>query len=150
MVAILVEAPLRLKRMAQRATAADLAELRQGLSAQAQSMAVRDFQAFFVHDEAMHRKLMDMAGRPFVWTAIAGAKAQLDRVRFLSLEDEAWPEMIMTQHRAFVACVAARDPKGAVQVMTAHLRTAFAAVDRIAASHAEFFEGIAIHLAEPE
>lgn len=135
---------------AQRASAEDLAELRQGISAQAQAMKVRDFQAFFVQDEAMHRKLMDMAGRPFVWTVIAGAKAQLDRVRFLSLEDEVWPEMIMTQHRAIVACVASRDSKGAVQVMTAHLRTAFAAIDRIAASHADFFEGTATPSDKPE
>lgn len=133
-----------------KARAEDLVELRQGIDAQAKAMDARDFQAFFVQDEAMHRKLMDMAGRPFVWAVIAGAKAQLDRVRFLSLEDEAWPEMIMTQHRAIVACVAAQDAKGAVRVMTAHLRTAFAAIDRIAGSHADFFEGTGAHPHEPE
>ncbi len=132
------------------AGAEDLAELQHGIVVQAEAMASRNFQAFFVEDEAMHRKLMDMAGRPFVWTVIAGAKAQLDRVRFLSLEDEAWPAMIMAQHRAIVACVAEGDPAGAVQVMTAHLRTAFAAINRIAASHPDFFEGAATLSDQPE
>ncbi len=89
----------------------------------------------------MHRTLMMIAGRPFVWQVIAGAKAQLDRVRFLSLEDAQWPGMIMQQHRDIVDRVAAHDAAAAVGVMTAHLRTAFAAIGRIAAAHPDFFEG---------
>jgi DNA-binding GntR family transcriptional regulator len=76
---------------------------------------------------------------------ITGAKAQLDRVRFLSLEEGEWPSMIMEQHRGIVDCVAAQDPAGAVRIMTAHLRTAFAAIGRIAAAHGEFFEGSGTH-----
>lgn len=123
------------------ATAADAADLRFGLLAQRDAMAQRDFPAFFALDEAMHRRLMEMAGRPFVWQVITGAKAQLDRVRFLSLEDEAWPGMILDQHAAIVDRVAAGDAEGAAAVMSAHLRTAFAAIGRIAAAHAGFFEG---------
>ena len=103
----------------------------------------RDFPGFFTLDDAMHHTLMDLAGRPFVWQVIAGAKAQLDRVRFLSLEEGEWPGMIMAQHRELVAAVAERDGKRAVRVMTAHLRTAFAAIGRIAATHPDFFEGAA-------
>ncbi|MGI4952437.1 MAG: GntR family transcriptional regulator [Janthinobacterium lividum] len=112
-----------------------------GLAAQRDAMARRDFPAFFALDEAMHRALMGMAGRPFVWSVITGAKAQLDRVRFLSLEDEAWPDMILQQHAAIVDRVGAGDAEGAVRVMTAHLRTAFAAIGRITEAHADFFEG---------
>ena len=53
--------------------------------------------------------------------------------------------MIMEQHRGIVARVAARDPAGAVGIMTAHLRTAFSAIGRIAATHADFFEGSPTH-----
>ena len=102
-------------------------------------MARRDFAAFFALDEAMHRALVEPAGRPFMWQVITDAKAQLDRVRFLSLEDADWPGMIMDQHRALVDCVEAGD--GDVRIMTAHLRTAFAAIGPIAAAHPEFFEG---------
>ncbi len=122
-------------------TPAAVAGLREALVGQEAAMARRDFAAFFALDEAMHRALVELAGRPFVWQVITGAKAQLDRVRFLSLEDADWPGMIMDQHRALVERVAAGDAEGATRVMREHLRTAFAAIDRLAAAHPEFFEG---------
>ncbi|HWK46329.1 MAG TPA: GntR family transcriptional regulator [Stellaceae bacterium] len=125
--------------------ARDLAELRHILAGQHDAIAAGDFAAFFALDEAMHRTLMHMAGRPFVWQVITGAKAQLDRVRFLSLEDHDWSGMILNQHAAIVDRVAAQDPVGAVAIMTAHLRTAFAAIGRIAVEHADFFEGTGTH-----
>lgn len=119
----------------------DLAELRDGLAQQDRAMADGDFAAFFALDEAMHRSLMLIAGHPFIWPVIMGAKAQLDRVRFLSLGEPGWPGMIMAQHHDLVACLAAHDAAAATRVMTAHLRTAFAAIDRIAATHPDFFDG---------
>jgi GntR family transcriptional regulator, rspAB operon transcriptional repressor len=127
-----------------------VAALRGLLDEQDRAMARRDFPAFFALDEAMHRTLMEMAGRPHVWTVIAGAKAQLDRVRFLSLEDAEWPAMIMRQHREIVDRVARGDGAGAARVMTAHLRTAFAAIGRIAAAHPDFFAGDAPPATQPE
>lgn len=126
---------------AERARPADVAALRDGLVQQDRAMAARDFAAFFALDEAMHRSLIEIAGHPFAWQVIAGAKAQLDRVRFLSLDEREWPGMIMAQHHELVAALAAHDAVAARQVMTAHLRTAFAAIDRIAATHPDFFEG---------
>ena len=118
---------------ARRAAAADLTTLHTIWRGAGRRDAPSDFPGFFTLDDAMHRMLMELAGRPFVWQVIAGAKLQLDRVRFLSLEESEWPGMIMAQHRELVAAVAERDGKRAVRVMTAHLRTAFAAIGRIAA-----------------
>ena len=126
---------------ARRRTPAAVAGLGELLDRQDGAMARRDFASFFALDEAMHRTMVEMAGRPFVWHVITTAKAQLDRVRFLSLEDADWPGMIMGQHRSLVECVAAGDSAGSVRIMTAHLRTAFAAIGRIAAVHPGFFEG---------
>lgn len=126
---------------ARRATAADGDHLHSLIAQQEAALARPDFAAFFALDEEMHRHLIGMAGRPFVWQVIAGAKAQLDRVRFLSLADPDWPGMILGQHRDIVACVLAGDGAGAAQVMQAHLHTAFAAIHRIAAQHPAFFEG---------
>lgn len=122
------------------AAPANVVELRRALSDQGKAVRAGDYGAFFALDEVMHRRLMEMAGHPFVWHVIAGAKAQLDRVRFLSLEDPSWLAMILDQHGAIVDRVAARDPDGAGAIMQQHLRTAFAAIDRIAAEHADFFE----------
>lgn len=126
---------------ARRTDAAGLEKFQHMLERQQAAMAAQDFAAFFVLDEAMHRTIMETAGHPFAWQVIAGAKAQLDRVRFLSLEENEWPDMIMAQHRALVAALIARDADAAVRIMTAHLRTAFAAIDRIAAKHPDFFVG---------
>lgn len=122
------------------AAPAEVARLRRSLSEQAKVVQAGDITAFFALDEAMHRQLMDMAGHPFVWQVIAGAKAQLDRVRFLSLEDPDWLGMILDQHGAIIDRVAARDADGAAAIMQQHLRTAFAAIDRIASERPGFFE----------
>ena len=52
------------------------------------------------------------------------------------------------QHREIVAAIAAHDPTQAESAMQRHLRTAFAAIERIASAHAEFFEEEAPELDE--
>ena len=50
-----------------------------------QRKAARDPEAFFVLDEAFHRGLANAAECAYAWKVIEEAKAQMDRVRFLSL-----------------------------------------------------------------
>jgi len=123
------------------ATPADVLALQRLTQDQRSAIAEGDFASFFALDEQMHRQLMLIAGHPFVWQVITSAKAQLDRVRFLSLEQGTWPGMILDQHATIIDCIARHDAAGAVEIMTAHLRTAFAAIERIAAEHPDFFEG---------
>ena len=79
---------------------------------------------------------------PTVWELIASVKAQLDRVRHLSLEDRDWLAMIFAPARGDRrAHRGARRRRRVAQAMQQHLRTVFAAIDRIAETHAEFFEG---------
>jgi len=47
--------------------------------------------------------------------------------------------MTFRQHREIVAAIAVHDPTQAESAMQQHLRTAFAAIERIASAHAEFF-----------
>ena len=147
-----VRVTLECRAVADAAAAAgldDIAALRVLLQEQHTAIAGGDFARFFALDEQMHRHLMQVAGRPFVWQVITGAKAQLDRVRFLSLEQGTWPAMILHQHAQIIDCVATHDAAGAVAVMTAHLRTAFAAIDRIAAANPDFFEDSATPVPAP-
>ncbi len=87
----------------------------------------------------MHQKLVAMAGRPRVWRAVEDAKAQLDRVRFLSLEDPAWLATIHRQHEEIVERVIAGDADGAVAAMSQHLRAVFASIETIARTSPEYF-----------
>jgi DNA-binding GntR family transcriptional regulator len=125
---------------AEQISATQLALLRQQIEQQARAISAKDHLGFFSLDEAMHRQILEIAGHPRVWDLIASVKAQLDRVRHLSLEDSAWLKMIFRQHREIVHGIAEHDPHGAERAMQEHLRTVFGAIERIAATHAEFFE----------
>jgi GntR family transcriptional regulator, rspAB operon transcriptional repressor len=125
---------------AEQATRAQIAELRRQIVKQTQAIKSEDHLTFFQLDEVMHRTILDIAGQPLVWSLIASVKAQLDRVRYLSLEDREWLTMIFRQHREIIGSIARHDPVGADQAMQDHLRTVFSAVSRIAQRHPEFFE----------
>jgi DNA-binding GntR family transcriptional regulator len=133
------------RHAADRGTEAQLRDLRRQLAHQARRIAAGDQLGFFALDEQMHRTIARIAGHPAVWDLIASVKAQLDRVRHLSLEHADWLAMIFRQHEEIVARLAAHDPAGAETAMQRHLRTAFAAIDRIAVEHADFFERAAQH-----
>jgi GntR family transcriptional regulator, rspAB operon transcriptional repressor len=122
------------------ATRPQVEALRQQISRQEQAIAKGNHVAFFLLDDEMHSLILDIAGHPHAWDLIASVKAQLDRVRYLSLEDNRWLKMIYRQHREIVAAIRNHDPLGAEQAMQEHLRTVFDAVERIAQEHAEFFE----------
>ena len=124
---------------AQRITPADARELRRQLKEQARVAARGDHAAFVPLDDRMHQKLVAMSGRPRVWRAVEDAKAQLDRVRFLSLEDPAWLATIYEQHVQIVERVLEADADGAVAAMSRHLRAVFASIAMIAGDRPEYF-----------
>ncbi len=127
-------------RAAERATEPQLRALQRQLAQQQRRVNVGDQMGFFALDEAMHRAILQIAGHAKVWELIASVKAQLDRVRHLSLEDRNWLAMIFHEHEQIVAHITAHDAAAASRAMQLHLRTVFAAIDRIAETHAEFFE----------
>ncbi len=128
------------RHAADRITALQLRALQRQLTEQARRVAASDHAGFFTLDERMHQTIATIAGHAAVWDLIASVKAQLDRVRHLSLEDDDWLTMIFHQHEDIVARLGAHDAAGAEHAMQRHLRTAFAAIDRIATRHADFFE----------
>ena len=131
---------LAVRRAALAATRPQIDTLRRHITAQRRRVEEGDQRGFFELDEAMHCVILEIAGHATVWRVIASVKAQLDRVRHLSLEDSAWLAMIFRQHEDIVDRIAAHDSDGAGDAMQRHLRTAFGAIERIAAAHADFFE----------
>lgn len=129
---------------AARCTADDARALKAQLREQARAAARNDHAAFLVLDDRMHQRLVAMSGRPNVWHAVEDVKAQLDRVRFISLEDPAWLATICAQHEAIVQHVVDRDARRAVAAMTRHLRTVFASMERIARRSPEYFRNATV------
>jgi DNA-binding GntR family transcriptional regulator len=124
---------------AQRIDDAGRAGLRGNLAEQRRAVAAGDAAAFFRADEAMHQMLARIAGHGGVWQVIHAAKAQLDRVRHLSLASRTRARLRMAEHRDVAERVIAGDAAGAAQAMRRHLASSIAAIADIAAEHAGYF-----------
>lgn len=125
---------------AAQASSADIERLRAQMVTQSQMVKARDHRAFFAADDFFHESLINIAGQPAVWTVIVDAKAQIDRVRHLSLEDPEWLERIYLEHLAITEAIAQHDTAKAIEAMGQHLHTVFAAIDRIAMAHPHFLK----------
>jgi GntR family transcriptional regulator, rspAB operon transcriptional repressor len=124
---------------AARIDAAGRARIRDNLAQQRRAIAAHDAAAFFRVDEALHELLAEVAGHATAWQVIHSAKAQLDRVRRLSLASAARSRLRMAEHRAIADRVLAGDGRGAAEAMRAHLATIFDAIDNIAVENAHYF-----------
>jgi DNA-binding GntR family transcriptional regulator len=113
---------------------------------QAAAVAANHRPDIFATDEAFHAELSRIAGYPAVWSVIESVKAQLDRVRCLSLEAPSWSAVILSEHQVIAACVKRGDVEGAEVAMRAHLRTVFKTIEAIAKDHADAFDNTKLAL----
>lgn len=103
-------------------TPAGLAELRDNLKAQwdiaDEPVPVR----FLELDEAFHRTIAIGAECDYAWRIVEETKAQMDRVRYLSVPYATPIRRLISQHQAVVEAIVARDPAKAEAAMGLHLR----------------------------
>lgn len=90
-------------------------------------------------DERFHRHLAEAAGKAGAWTLLEGLKAQMDRVRYLSLGRFPMPKLI-EQHAALVACIAAGDADGADAAIRVHLREVLRDLPHVRDANPTFFD----------
>lgn len=105
------------------------------LDAQAKAADAAGFMAL---DEAFHRAIAQIAGKARAWDHLQRLKSQMDRVRFLQLQDFPIPTLI-AQHRAMVDAIAAQDADKAETELRAHLRLIKADLPGIQAAHPDYF-----------
>lgn len=125
---------------AQRIREADRLRLEARVDEQAAATKRQDRPEIFRLDEVFHAEIARIAGHSTVWSMIEGVKAQMDRVRCLSLETPSWSEVILQEHRVIADHIIRHDAAGAEAAMRAHLRTVFATIDAIAKDHADAFD----------
>lgn len=125
---------------AERIREADRLRLEAQIEEQAEAVRRQHRPEIFRLDEVFHAEISRIAGHSTVWSLIEGLKAQMDRVRCLSLETPSWSEVILQEHRVIAAHIIAHDTAGAEAAMRAHLRTVFATIDAIAKGHADAFD----------
>ena len=114
--------------------------LRAIIADQRKAARAGDAEQFFVLDEAFHRGLANAAGCTYAWKVIEEAKAQMDRVRFLSIPDATPVDRLIVQHQAILDAIAAGRASAAEQAMKDHLREILKSLPRLARAFPEMFE----------
>ena len=98
------------------------ADLRANLEAQRAAAAERRHDRFLELDEAFHRTIALGIGCEYAWRVVEETKAQMDRVRYLSLPDATPLDRLIVQHAMIVDAVAGGRPDDAETAMRLHLR----------------------------
>lgn len=99
-----------------------------------------DFASFNRKDDAFHRTIAGIVNCNYAQRTVEGARNQIDRVRFQSLEEVTPLSRLIQQHRDITASIQARDQDRAEQNMRAHLREILLALPQIAKANPDAFE----------
>jgi DNA-binding GntR family transcriptional regulator len=114
-------------------------QLRQSISRQVAARDRGDHAEFLKHDEEFHQAVARGAGCETAWKLLGTLKAQMDRVRFLSLSDATPIDTLVKQHEAIASAIAARDPERAETAMRVHLGEILKSLPKLAEAHPDLF-----------
>lgn len=112
--------------------------LRQCVAAQ-RKCHPEDKEAFLVSDDAFHLMLAHEANREFAWGVIDSAKAQMDRVCYLSYDLASPLDELVGDHGVLLDAIAANNARLAVNTIELHLRRILAALPAVAEKYPDYF-----------
>jgi DNA-binding GntR family transcriptional regulator len=121
-------------------TDSQLDDLAANLREQKTASKVNDTSAFLTLDEQFHMLIAQSIDCVAAWDTIQDIKAQMDRVRYLSLPDVSPLDLLIKQHARIVSALKAHDPEGAEEAMRAHLREILVSLHPIAERNPDWFE----------
>jgi DNA-binding GntR family transcriptional regulator len=112
--------------------------LRENLRLQRAAQVADDRREFHHLDDMFHRIIAEGAGCGFAWTLIDEQKAQMDRMRFLSLAFG--QPAVYDDHMAIFEAIDARDAAAAETAMRTHLGRLNEHLVRLKAEFEQFFD----------
>jgi DNA-binding GntR family transcriptional regulator len=121
-------------------TAAQLADLAENLRDQKVAAKVNDTASFLALDERFHFLIAQSIDCVAAWDTIQDIKAQMDRVRYLSLPEVSPLELLIKQHGRILSALKAHDADGAEEAMRAHLREILVSLKPVAERNPDWFE----------
>jgi GntR family transcriptional regulator, rspAB operon transcriptional repressor len=127
------------RKAALEATPEQIAALRTIVDRQRETAALGNHAVFLELDEAFHEALAHSADCDHAWRVLEGLKAQMDRVRWLSMPDATPFETLIAQHTAIVDALEAKSPEAAEAAMHTHLGEILTSLPRLAAQYPELF-----------
>lgn len=117
-----------------------LARIERLVEEQKQAAVTGDSARFYALDEAFHRAIADCVECDPALRVVESARAQTDRVRYLSLPDASPLALLIAQHEAILAAIRTRDPEQAEAAMRTHLREILSALPRLAERFPDVFD----------
>lgn len=127
-----------LKKLTTTADPALITELRDQIKAQ-KRISKTDTAQFIELDEQFHRTLAAAAGLTRAWDFIDSTKAQMDRVRFISIEEFPITRLI-NQHVKIVDFIEQQNPDAADAAIRKHLQEILRSLPKIHALYPDHFE----------
>ena len=125
--------------LAQRADSKLLEGLR-GLVMRQRQVPQGDYRQFQALDDAFHRAMSIAVGRAYAWEIVEQSKAQMDRVRFLSLTMLTPFDMLADQHMQIIDALASGNPTAAAHATAEHLHVLEHTLPEIVKAHPELFD----------
>jgi len=116
-----------------------VAELRDIIKRQFEASAMGDHALFLRLDETMHQTIAKSVNCEYAWRVLESLKAQMDRVRYLSMPLATPVDTLILQHEAIIEAIAAKDADTAERVMREHLSEILTSLPKIAAAHPDMF-----------
>lgn len=98
-----------------------------------------DYDGFYELDEAFHTMICEFGASAHIWKIINGAKAQLDRVRRLSIPLPSHLEVVLNEHMAVFDGLNLRDPDVAEAAMKTHIDRLFTMIRRHIVERRDYF-----------
>ncbi|TJZ91785.1 GntR family transcriptional regulator [Paracoccus gahaiensis] len=116
----------------------DLSAMAAELDLQARADAAGDVPAFVESDDRFHGAMAEAAGHPAVWQDLERLKAQMNRMRHLSMRvfDRS---ATIAQHRAILTALQAGDGDAAETAIRTHLRQMLTELPEMARTHPDYF-----------
>ena len=110
------------------------------IAEQKRAAAAGDHDGFLSLDEKFHKGLAEAIDCEEAWRVVGIGKAQMDRVRYLSLSEASPMTLLIEQHKDILGAIRRRDADAAAAAMRVHLREILLALPHLAAQNPELFE----------
>lgn len=127
------------RKACEEASEEDVVKLRELLRLQREASLAGDLAYFLRLDEALHLAIARSVDCEHAWRLLESLKAQMDRVRYLSLPMATPLDTLINQHEQIVNGIADNRPDEAEAAMRQHLAEILTSLPKIAADHPDMF-----------
>ena len=127
------------KRACTTADEDQIAEMQQLIDSQTKAAEKQDHERFLELDDSFHCTIALSADCLYAWHIVENLKAQMDRVRFLSLPKATPMKKIVEQHQQILGAIAAHDEEAAEKAIKIHLREILVILPKLEAEQKELF-----------